>query len=55
VTALGPTNTPRYDGVVMITFERLTKPYRGDLLGLTLRLIGYLTGYSGRERVIHPS
>jgi len=30
----------------MITFEHLTKPYQGGLLGLTLRLIGYLTGYA---------
>ena len=40
-------------GVVMITFEHLTKPHRDERAGPTLRLIGYLTGYLGHTAVIH--
>lgn len=41
-------------GVVMITFEHLTKPYRDQAARPYASAIEYLTGYTGHAPVIHP-
>ena len=45
--ALGQPGGPT--GVVMITFEPRAEPYPDEPSSPTLRLIEYLTGYSGRQ------